>query len=286
MDARQLLENRYSRFTLTPGLVAWVYEYRNRAPITRRGAIATGLELGVQLCGDWLHRGSRAGERLFGPGARAIHTISPSERYDIAFTAPPDRPGLQVGFILYPGDCPDFAALPGELRFTPGASEGDARFVAFCRSLYQKAGATVSPGLAADGYAEVRRFVERSCELVPRDPLLAARQAIEKNLAQPLYLHHLAEVARMHKTTFARRFARTFGMTPIRYRLMLRLNEAARLTWARADLPLTDIAAAVGFEDLVYFHRAFKTCFGLTPAQYGRRESALLRTLARPCEAA
>ena len=275
------LQNRYTRLMLAPGLVGWIYEYRNRETLHKNGAVATGLEMGVQLRGEWRHRGSLTPERLYGPGS--IHTISPSESYDLSFSAAGEV-GVQVGFILYPGEVGEYGELPGELRFVPGAATEDARFLALCRELHHLlepeseeppvADLALPSPLIGQVQGEVRRFIERSCELVPHDPLLLAKRELERNLAQPLYLHHLAEVAGMHPTTFSRRFAQRIGLTPIRYRLLLRLNEAARLTWARGDLSIPAIASAVGFDDPVYFYRAFKQQFGMTPAQYGRRATA------------
>jgi AraC-like DNA-binding protein len=49
--------------------------------------------------------------------------------------------------------------------------------------------------------------------------------------------------------------------------LLQRLTEAHRCLTApeKAGLTITDIAYAVGFNDLSYFNRAFKRRFGLTP---------------------
>jgi AraC-like DNA-binding protein len=272
MPASLTLQNRHTRFTLTPGIIGWVYEYVNRETIHKRSALATGLELGVQLRGEWRQRGSRTAERLYGPGM--IHRISPAETYDLSFSSTGSS-GRQVGFILYPAELPEYASQPGELRFCAGAATQDAQLYALCRELYHGLGPDSLPSeLAAQGAQEVRCFIARNCELVPRDPLLVAKLELERNLAQPLYLRHLAEVASMSPTAFSRRFAQRIGMTPIRYRLLLRLNEAARLTWAAPELQIAEIAHRVGFDDPVYFHRAFKRHFGVTPAQYGRRSQA------------
>lgn len=269
MTASLTLQNRYTRFTLMPGIIGWIYEYVNRETIHKRDAIATGLELGVQLRSDWRQRGSRTAERLYGPGE--IHTISPAETYDLSFSGAGSA-GRQVGFILYPGELSEYAGQPGDLQFATGAAMRDERLHSFCRELYEYIGPYESLGqLAVQGAQEVRRYIEQNCEFVPRDPLLAAKLEIERNIAQPLYLRHIAEVAGMHPTTFSRHFAQRIGMPPIRYRLLLRLNEAARLTWAAPTLQIPEIAHRVGFDDPVYFHRAFKRHFGVTPAQYGRR---------------
>ncbi len=64
VNAAQALRNRYDRLTVAPGIVGWVYEYRNPEKVQNQDAMATGLEIGVQLCGEWWQRGERSGERL------------------------------------------------------------------------------------------------------------------------------------------------------------------------------------------------------------------------------
>jgi AraC-like DNA-binding protein len=84
-------------------------------------------------------------------------------------------------------------------------------------------------------------------------------------------MRHFAGIAGLHEATFGQRFAAKFGVAPSRYRLILRLNEAARLTWSEPKPTIARIAEQVGFEDLSYFHRAFHAHFGTTPAAYPHR---------------
>lgn len=260
-------QNRYDRTDLEAGVLGWVYEYGNTTPVEKRDAMATGLELGLQLRGDWHHRGSRTGARVYGPGA--VHVISPSERYELSCCATRHETGLQVGFIVYPDEIAGFAAADTDVRFVD-APAADARFTAFCRA-YADANDGGEPLPAAQARAEVLRWVSANVELAPPDPLVAAKRMIDRTFAQPLYLKHMAEVAQLDAVMFSRKFARRFGVTPIAYRIKLRLNEAARLTWARPDLTVAQIGAAVGFDDERYFHRAFVEAHGTTPALYGRR---------------
>jgi AraC-like DNA-binding protein len=261
------LANRYDRAEHGAGILGWVYEYVNVAPIHRRDGMATGLELGVQLAGDWFHRGTRTGEHLYGP--RTVHVISPAERYDLMVAARSGEPGLQVGFILYPELVAELAAGGEELAFGRDV-ELDASFYEFCRA-YAAAndrGAELPDDQVRD---ELLRFTRARLELLPRDPLSQAKHEIDATYNRPLYLEHLAGAVGLHPRTFARRFARRYGQTPIAYRLRLRLNEAARLSWAAPSLTVREIAEHVGFEDLPYFHRTFVAEFGVTPTAYGRR---------------
>ena len=259
------LENRYARSEPTPGLVAWIYEYRNRDVIPPCDEMATGVEIGVQLRGDWLIDRLRRDKHLYRPGQ--IYRLDSAQRYRQTFTAP-HEPGLQVGFILYRDVLP---AVDGELRFAPTRPQAsDARFVELCQA-FNSADALGQPLPGDQVLAEVKRYFLANAQLVPRDPMLDAKHVIDRTYDRPLYLAQLAEMAAMQRTSFTRAFASRFGITPIRYRLMLRLNEAARLSWARPDLGIAEIAHQVGFEDLPYFHRAFLRQFGTTPASYGRR---------------
>src|SRR5262249_19672059 len=142
-----------------------------------------------------------------------------------------------------------------DVAFQPGV-ECDRSFLAFCRA-YRRANDAGQPLRAAEARAEVLQFVRAHLEHVPPHPLLCAKRQIERTYTSALYVEHLAESASMPKDRFTRRFTARFGMPPIRYRLLLRLNEAARLTWAEPHLGIRRIAERVGFEDMPYFHRAF-----------------------------
>lgn len=265
-------QNRYDRAVLGDGVLGWIYEYGNLEAIHKRDALATGLELGVQLRGEWRHAGARTGSRVYEPGT--VHVISPAEKYDLSCKATRHETGLQVGFIVYPDEIDGFAPSDGDVVFTPRAAL-DRRFADFCRAFSEQ---TIPTAQARE---EVLRWVRACVEVVPSDPLVLAKRAIDHSFAQPLYLKHLAEIAAIKSSVvFSRKFATRFGITPIAYRIKLRLNEAARLTWARPDLSIAEIAAMVGFEDESYFHKAFVAEHGMTPAQYGRR-----RPSARPTAA-
>jgi AraC-like DNA-binding protein len=259
------LKNRFDRREIRPGIVEWIYEYSNREPLPVPPYLSSGLELGVQLSGEWLHQGSRTGTHLFTQGM--VHTISPGERFWYSFKTSGGTNTL-VGFTVYPAEVPELGAAP--IAFAQRAPSLDRRLVELAAAIADadRRGERLDP---IEVTRELLAFLRSHCEPVQRDDLEAAREEIDATSDRALYLEHVAEVAGMHPTTFSRAFIKRYGLTPTRYRLERRLNAAVRLSWSRPDLSIRAIANEVGFEDPSYFHRVFVQKFGLTPAQIGRR---------------
>lgn len=95
----------------------------------------------------------------------------------------------------------------------------------------------------------------------------------------PHLSHDLEEIARRHgmsTSTLRRRWFDAFKIAPGRYLLNLRLQNARRLL-AETTLPVGEIAAQTGFQDMFYFSRRFKLETKLTPTQYRRRYHVGLR---------
>jgi AraC-like DNA-binding protein len=82
--------------------------------------------------------------------------------------------------------------------------------------------------------------------------------------------HTVASLARMAKLSpyhFLRSFKAATGVTPHQWLLRTRLRDAAGKL-AATNLPVTDIALDVGFEDLSNFTRSFRAEFGASPREY------------------
>ncbi len=90
---------------------------------------------------------------------------------------------------------------------------------------------------------------------------------IEHNLARPLPLAELADVAHLHPTYFSNRFAKHMGVPPVQYINRRRVERAAGLLFQTEAL-VEEIARAVGFRDVYYFSKVFKRFMGLPPTQY------------------
>jgi transcriptional regulator GlxA family with amidase domain len=78
--------------------------------------------------------------------------------------------------------------------------------------------------------------------------------------------------------SFARRFAKVTGLSPMEYIHTLRLEEAKHMLETGGQ-PVEAIANEVGYEDASFFGRLFRRKVGLTPAQYRKRFGSLRRAL-------
>lgn len=101
-----------------------------------------------------------------------------------------------------------------------------------------------------------------------RDPQLAASlRGIHTQPAHPWTLEMLARVAGMSRSSFAERFARVVGATPLHYLLQWRLAVAKNLL-ARENAAVADTALAVGYESASGFSTAFSRETGRSPKEF------------------
>lgn len=102
---------------------------------------------------------------------------------------------------------------------------------------------------------------------------------IEQNLDGDLSLAALAGVAGLSPSHFARRFKATIGDAPHQYVLARRVNGAKRLL-LESDLPLAEIAAALGFSSQAHLTGIFGRTVGMTPGAYRTRRNRCLALMA------
>jgi AraC-like DNA-binding protein len=256
---RLLAGTRYHQETQGGGVNSWVFEYRDM-PLHTKPWVSCGLEVGVQLRGEWLHTGRFTGSREYGPGK--ILRGSFGEQYVLSYGGRCES-GVQVGFIV----CDDPLGDPdGQLRFVNDAGICDRELLEFSEWFYRDPEAARPRVVSA-----VRAYVQRHAVLVKSTPLLTAKRELERHLACDLPMTFLAENAGLHPETFARQFRAAFGLTPAHYRVLLRTNLASRLLWSRPDLSIEQIAEECGFRERSYFFRTFARSFRMTPAQARHR---------------
>jgi AraC-like DNA-binding protein len=137
-------------------------------------------------------------------------------------------------------------------------------------------------GRAAIGLEEVGMLI--ACRVLraatgedrtrPRPGPRARRRAVEAALwieahaAQPMDLGTVAGQAGLSAFHFLRLFARVVGVTPHQHLLRCRLRRAARLL--AGDMPVTEVAAEAGFNDLSNFVRSFGRAAGVSPRAFRR----------------
>lgn len=280
--------NRLERTRLDRGLFAWSYAFP--APSPAVPLLAIGIEIGIVLHGERSFAFADGGRATYGAGEISIMDLG--EGYTTHFAPPPLGRGREIGFVLRVDreqEWLDRGAVP---TFPRRSRIADLRLVEVAhdvaRAFDARGRAPAVEAAFASLASEVRAFVRRHAVLAPVDALVRARLELHRHFAKPLYMRHFAEVAGVHSATFARKFAARYGVTPTRYRTLLRLQEAAVLLATSSNLTVGEVAARVGFEDVPYFHRAFAARVGATPLALARRFSAgspiSERRLPRPIE--
>ena len=100
--------------------------------------------------------------------------------------------------------------------------------------------------------------------------LRRARDAMDRDYAEPLDVPALARIALMSAGHFARSFRTAFGETPYSY-LMTRRIERAKALLRRGDLSVTEVCFAVGCTSLGSFSSRFTELVGESPSVYRAR---------------
>ena len=102
------------------------------------------------------------------------------------------------------------------------------------------------------------------------DPRIGrALNAIHQQPAQNWTLDAMAEKAAMSRSSFADRFARITGTTPVKYVTLWRMAEARSLL-STTELSTAQIAERSGYESEAAFRKAFKKTQGETPGEVRR----------------
>lgn len=87
----------------------------------------------------------------------------------------------------------------------------------------------------------------------------------------------MVEISGLNERTFARRFSKATGLSPLEYVHAMRLEEAKQML-ETGEQSIEWIANEIGYEDGSFFGRLFKRKVGLTPAQYRKRFGSLRKS--------
>ena len=99
-----------------------------------------------------------------------------------------------------------------------------------------------------------------------------ARNYIETHLADQISLRRVAKAVNTSPNYFSEKFREATGTNFVEYVARSRFEKAARLL-READLRVSEVAFASGFQSLSQFNRVFRKFSGKSPTEY--RGSAL-----------
>jgi transcriptional regulator GlxA family with amidase domain len=107
--------------------------------------------------------------------------------------------------------------------------------------------------------------------------LRRARDAMDRDYAEPLDVPALARVALMSPGHFSRSFRAAYGETPYSYLMTRRIERAMALL--RDGMSVTDACMAVGCTSLGSFSSSFTEITGETPTAYRNREHDAVKAM-------
>ncbi|WP_024794041.1 GlxA family transcriptional regulator [Tomitella biformata] len=118
------------------------------------------------------------------------------------------------------------------------------------------------------------QYIERPLAQPATDPAIAnVLEWALGRLDEDLSIDRLAAQAAMSRRGFIRHFHLATGITPAKWVLTQRLDEARGLL-ETTDWSIDDVAAACGFGSTVTFRQNFISTFGVPPSAYRRQFSA------------
>lgn len=121
-------------------------------------------------------------------------------------------------------------------------------------------------------FAQLCVRVEKEAGAEQGDSVSAAvLKILQMRYAQRLTIEDLAREVHLSASYLSVRFKQETGETILDSLTRIRM-EHARLLLERGELTVYQAAEAAGYTDAAYFTRMFKRTFGMTPAEYRRRE--------------
>jgi AraC-like DNA-binding protein len=101
----------------------------------------------------------------------------------------------------------------------------------------------------------------------PAPLAVRAKKMIDSKFRAALTISTVAKSLRTSNAALARVFKASFGLTPVAYRNLLRVNES-QSTLLFAETSVSSVAQAVGFEDFSRYYRNFKREKRVSPSRF------------------
>lgn len=112
---------------------------------------------------------------------------------------------------------------------------------------------------------EVKKLSTRT-ELFRR--LEVARGFIHDHSNRPISLHQISEVAHLSSYHLTRLFKSLYGLSPVRYHMLLRIAKAKELLATQQDISISEVSRRLNYSQVTYFSQQFKSVTGYSPRSY------------------
>ena len=122
-------------------------------------------------------------------------------------------------------------------------------------------------------FAELSSGIKDDADTRIPDGVLDSVAYINMNYDKPLTVDELARVSGYSKSRFSHLFALHMNTTPIKYQNKLRIENAKQML-LMGRTSVGEISSLCGFEDQLYFSRAFKKEVGISPTEYREKSSS------------
>ncbi|UUZ84643.1 AraC family transcriptional regulator [Paenibacillus sp. P26] len=94
---------------------------------------------------------------------------------------------------------------------------------------------------------------------------------LKHNIDRKVTIDELSKISGISKYYMISLFKQSFGMSPIQYHLLQRIEKAKEMIQFTND-PLMLIAESIGFPDIHSFSKAFKKIDGVNPSFYRKKK--------------
>jgi AraC family transcriptional regulator len=115
-------------------------------------------------------------------------------------------------------------------------------------------------------YSEISTVTKLITEGLPPYQLKYITEYINAHLTEDISLADLAKQVKLSQSHFSSLFRKSTGLSPYRFLIKQRVNRAKELL-LMGDLPIIDIAIAVGFYDQSHLTRHMRRLLGVSPRQ-------------------
>lgn len=117
---------------------------------------------------------------------------------------------------------------------------------------------------------------ERECKVLPQqDYVQQIKRYIEFRYVEDVKVSEIAEHCGLNRSYMTKCFAEATGVSPKEYLMQYRMQRAKELL-KKEDMPISNVAYAVGYSDPLAFSKMFKKKEGVSPLEYREKRGGLI----------